>query len=149
MIRHFRALVLVLAAALWLCLVIFAQAPAPDITAAQTFTDATAGAAVWNPPTTGGASWRLTFNPTGFTAATLQVESSEDCSGAPCGTWTAVSSVNVINGSNPLVWTASPVVSETVAFRFNHPWLRVNVTSVTGTGTISTLLLGYRGTKPL
>jgi hypothetical protein len=120
-------------------------AQSPSVQQALTFTTTGPGAAVAN--YNGAASWRLTFTPTGFTAATVQVESAEDCSGSPCATWTAVNQSNVINGTNPVIWTASPVVSNTVAFKFNHPWLRVNVTSVTGTGSIQTLLLGYRGTK--
>jgi hypothetical protein len=124
-------------------------AQSPDIQASQTFTSTAPGAAVFNPATRGAASWRLTFNPTGFTAATVQVESAEDCGGTACATWTAINSANVTNGTNPVLWTASPVVSTTIAFKFNHPWLRVNVTSTTGTGSIKTLLLGYRGTKPI
>lgn len=123
------------------------HAQSPSVQPALTFTTTGPGAAVAN--YNGAASWRLTFTPTGFTAATVQVESAEDCSGSPCATWTAINQSNVINGTNPVFWTASPVVSNTVAFKFNHPWLRVDVTSVTGTGSIQTLLLGYRGTKPI
>ncbi len=127
---------------------LFAQNP--DVQSSQTFTTATTGAPVWNSPTIGAATWQLTFNATGFTAVTLQVETSEDCSGLPCGVWTAIPSVNVVQGTNPITWTStsSPPVNTTVVFQFAHPWYRVNVTGVTGTGTITTLLLGYRGTSP-
>ena len=126
------------------CLPVFCQ---PSIQQALTFTGTGTGAAIKN--SNGAESWRLTFTPTGFTAATVYVESAEDCSGTPCVTWTAINSVNVINGTNPVLWTASPVVSNTVAFKFNHPWIRVHVTAVTGAGTVRTLLLGYRGTLPI
>ena len=131
-----------------ICLSLFAQNP--DVQSVQTFTTATTGAPVWNSPTIGAATWQLTFNTTGFTAVTLQVETSEDCSGSPCGVWTAIPSVNVVQGSNPITWTStsSPPVNTTVVFQFAHPWYRVNVTSVTGTGTLTTLLLGYKGTSP-
>jgi len=128
------------------CLSAFAQT-GPDIQVPQTFIAATAGAAISNGGSTGAANFRLTFRPTGFTAATVQVETAEDCAGVACATWTAIASANVIQGSNPIVWAAtdSPPTSQTMAFVFTHPWYRVNVTHVTGVGTISTLLLGYRG----
>ena len=118
-----------------------------DLQFAYTFTSATPGPAIQNYG--GAASWRLTFTPSGFTAATVQVETAEDCSGSPCPTtWQAVPSSTVTNGANPVLWTASPVVSTTVAFKFHHPWFRINPTSVTGTGTLQVLLLGYKGVKP-
>ena len=128
------------------CLPAFTQT-GPDIQVPQTFIAATAGAAISNGGSTGAANFRLTFRPTGFTAATVQVETAEDCAGVACATWTAIASANVIQGSNPIVWTAtdSPPTSQTMAFVFTHPWYRVNVTHVTGVGMISTLLLGYRG----
>jgi hypothetical protein len=127
---------------------LFAQSP--NIQSASTFTSATPGPSVWNSPTTGVATWQLTFTATGFTAVTVQLESSEDCTGTPCGTWTAVSSTYVTQGTNPLTWssTASPPTNTTITLQFAHPWLRVNLTSATGTGTVNTLLLGYKGTTP-
>jgi hypothetical protein len=126
----------------------FAQAA--DIQASQTFTSATTGTAISNGGTMGAATWRLTFRPTGFTAASVQVESAEDCSGSPCSTWTAIAAANFIEGSNPVTWssTATPPTSQSSTFRFVHPWLRVHVNSVTGSGSIVTLLLGYRGSSP-
>ena len=140
--KHCRSLTF---AFLAFCVLIFAQSP--NIQQSWTFLGTGTSAAVSNAGVTGAASWRLSFRPTGFTAASVQVETAEDCSGSPCSTWTAIAAANFIEGVNPIVWTSSdsPPTSQTNAFVFTHPWYRVHVVSVSGSGSLTSLLLGYRG----
>lgn len=122
--------------------VLFAQ-NLPNCSQALTFTGIHAGAAI---PSTAGASqgcagWRLTWQVTGFTGATIQLEGSQDNF-----SWAAFSGALVVEGSNPTSW-ASSTVSNTIVVRASLPYVRVNVTGVTGTGSIKTLVLGYSGTS--
>jgi hypothetical protein len=123
--------------------VLFAQ-NLPNCSQALTFTGVHAGAAI---SSTAGASqgcagWRLTWQVAGsISAATIQLEGSQNNS-----TWAAFSGALVIEGSNPTSWT-SATVSNTIVVRASLPYVRVNVTGVTGTGSIKTLVLGYSGTS--
>ncbi len=111
-----------------------------------TFTSATTGAAISNANTaTPCASWRVTYNSTGFSALSIQLETSPDNS-----SWTAVtntvcsSSVQppcVIDGANPTTTTTNA----TFSVRAYGRYVRLNVTSVTGSGTITARVYGYKG----
>jgi len=97
--------------------------------------------------TTTGASagcvgWRLTWSVTGWTAMQIQIEGSQDNS-----SWAAFSgSTIVIEGSNPTNWT-SATASNTIVVRASQPYVRVNVVSKTGSGSVKTTLYGYIGTS--
>lgn len=116
----------------------------PNCSQALSFTAATPGAAI---NTTAGASagcagWRLTWVVTNFSAVTIQLEGSQDNS-----TWNAFAAGLVLEGSNPTSWTSS-TTSNTIVVRASLPFVRVNVTGVTGgPGTVNTTLLGYSGTS--
>lgn len=134
--KHTLLLLLVLGCVCW------AQST-PNCSQALTFTSATAGAAI---NTTAGAAagcagWRLTWSVTGFTAATVQFEGSQDNS-----SWAAFGSTLVQEGTNPTSWT-SGTTTNTIVVRASLPYVRVNITGVTGSGTIKTLILGYSGTS--
>lgn len=81
--------------------------------------------------------WRLTYKSTGFSALSLVVQSAPDSSGAP-GTW--VTFVGTVTGSNPNT-AIDQASTDLVAF---NPWVRVMLTSKTGTGTITGELYGCR-----
>ena len=89
----------------------------------------------------GCAGWRLTFSVTGFTGITISVQGSQDNV-----TFADFSSTVVLEGVNPTVWT-SATVSNTIVVRASLPYVRVNIASVTGTGSVKTTLLGYSGTS--
>lgn len=116
----------------------------PDCTQSTTFTTATHGASIQ--ATTGSpagcSTWRLTFWSTGFTGYTISLQSSQDNSTFADITTTG----DILEGTNPTIWTSATTDNSTV-IRAYFPYYRVNVGSVTGSGTIHALLLGYKGTS--
>jgi hypothetical protein len=120
----------------------FAQ-NSPNCSQSLTFTSNTPGAVIntISGASAGCAGWRLTFSVTGFTAVTIQIEGSQNDS-----SFSAFGSALVQEGSNPTSWTSS-TTSNTIVVRASLPYVRVNVTSVTGSGTVKTTLLGYSGTS--
>ena len=86
----------------------------------------------------GVLQWTLTYKSTGFSALSLRVESAPDNGGVP-GTWGAFSGT-LVNGVNPNTSTtqASTQLSGFV------PWIRVALSSKTGTGVITGELYGCR-----
>lgn len=116
----------------------------PNCSQALSFGSATPGTAIntISGAQAGCAGWRLTWSVTGFTAATIQLEGSQDNS-----SWSAFSGATIVlEGSNPTSWT-SATASNTIVVRASQPYVRVNITGVTGSGTIKTLILGYSGTS--
>lgn len=127
---------------------LFAQNPVPNCSQGTsssplTFTGVNHGPSV---STTTGAcagsiTWWLTWTSTGFTGYTIALQGSQDNV-----TFANVdSSLIQFSGSNPTTWTAATITNSIVA-RVSLPYLRVNVSSVTGSGTIKAQLLGYNGT---
>jgi hypothetical protein len=109
------------------------------------FTGSAAGQAI---NTTAGAAagcvgWRLTWSVSGFTAVTIQLEGSQAGS-----SYSAFSGAQLVEGSNPTSWTGS-TASNTIVVNASTPYIRVNVTHVTGTGQINSVLLGYSGLTAL
>lgn len=84
-------------------------------------------------------SWALTWNTTGFSGITIQLEGSDDGS-----TWVAYSgATQVIVGTNPssaLSGTTKVVATTHLAF------IRVDLTAATGTGVVKYQLYGSSGT---
>ena len=123
---------------------VFAFQGTPNCSQNLTFTSAIAGAsisAIQPGASNGCAGYRLTWQITGFTAATVQFEGSQDNS-----SWAAIDSSLVQEGTNPTMWT-SATKSNTIVVRCYLPFVRVNITGVTGTGTIKTTIFGYAGTS--
>lgn len=92
-------------------------------------------------------AWRVTYTTTGFSTVTVKFQTSPDNS-----SWTDVinsicsSSVQppcVTDGANPL---AAGVMGSS-SFRAYGKYVRVNVTSVTGSGTGQVVVYGYKGTS--
>ena len=109
-----------------------------------TFTGAGTGTVIntTSGSTAGCVGWRLTWSVTGFTAAQIQLEGSQDNS-----TFAAFTGSVVIEGSNPTNWTAA-TASNTIVVRASQPYIQVNVVSVGGgPGTVKTTLYGYVGTS--
>lgn len=119
------------------------QIPAPCSQSASLTTTGT-GTVI---PTTGSGSssgcvgWRLTWYVTGFSGLTIALQGSQDNS-----SWANIGSTYVQEGTNPTVWTSS-TGSNTIVVRAYFPYVRVNVSSVTGSGRVTWLLYGYPGTS--
>lgn len=84
--------------------------------------------------------WRISYNSQGFSALSIEVDSAPDSNGLP-GSW---SQFTVPEISNP-VQGINPNTNATGAssyFRGSPAWIRVNLTSITGTGSVSGVLYG-------
>jgi hypothetical protein len=86
--------------------------------------------------------WRYTYQSTGFSALSIVLQSAPDSAGAP-GVWVTMPGT-VTAGTNPQTATQGGLTSITVAANTNNPWVRINLTSVTGSGTILGRVMGYR-----
>jgi len=101
-----------------------------------------AGQAAGGPGTCGNNingvyEWRFNYKSTGFSALSVVVQSAPDNAGAP-GTW--VTFAGTVVGSNPNTATTQ-ASSNFIGF---FPWVRVLLSSVTGSGTITGQLYGCR-----
>jgi len=89
---------------------------------------------VFNNLTKGCTNWTVTYNSTGFSALSLTVQTAPNSSGSP-GTWATFTAAT---GTNPSTSTTQASATFTGYF----PFLRVNLSGLTGTGTVSGLLYG-------
>ena len=87
---------------------------------------------------TGCTFWSVSFNNTGFSALTLAVQSAPNSSGVP-GTFVTFAGTTV-SGSNPSTSTTSASWIGTGYY----PFVRVNLSGTTGSGTVSGNLYGWR-----
>lgn len=91
------------------------------------------------------ASWRVTYYSTGFSALSIQIETSPDNSAWTAVTNTVCSSTVqppcVIDGANP----TTDIGNQTFAVRAYGKYVRLNVTSKTGSGSIAATVYGYKG----
>jgi hypothetical protein len=117
--------------------------PAPDCVipfsftaAAQVTVNNTCGSFMAQP--SGVVTWALTYYSTGFSALSLVVQSAPDVNGTP-GTWGTFTGT-VAAGVNP---NTAITQAYTLLTGFN-PWVRVNLTSVTGSGKVTGQLYGWR-----
>ena len=122
------------------------NAQAPDCTQSLSLTHTGIAASVQANAGSGQgcATWALSFQVTGsITAVTIQIDGSDDNS-----TFAAIDSSLELDGTtNPLSWTSS-TKSARIVVRSYFPWAAVEITGLTGTGTVKTLLLGYKGSSP-
>lgn len=79
----------------------------------------------------------LTWNTTGFSALSIQLEGSDDST-----TWTAFSGSAVVTGSNPATTLSGAMV---INASTKIAYLRVNLTSATGTGGVNYQVFGVAG----
>src|SRR5260370_24947400 len=85
----------------------------------------------FNNQTLGCTSWVLTYNSNGFSALSMVIQSAPDAGNTP-GTWVTFAGA-VSSGVNPNTVTTQ---AQTVITGY-FPWIRVNLTSVTGSGSIA------------
>lgn len=125
-----------------------AQTQTPDCSqggSALTFTGAGNGPALV--ATTGGGAGcstiALTWYVTGFSAATIHLQGSQDNS-----SWADITSTALIlEGSNPTSWT-SGTTSNRIVVRAFLPYFRMTVDGLTGSGTVQGQIYGYKGSSP-
>jgi len=89
-------------------------------------------------------SWVFTYNSTGFSALSIQVEGAPDNNGVP-GTWAAIVAPALVSGSNP----STDIAYAAMTLQTNPPWVRVKLVSKTGTGSIKYQLTGTAGAGPV
>ena len=116
----------------------------PDVSQPFSFTTAANGPTQIN--TTGGpqgtSTWALTWSVVGFTAAEIHLQGSQDNATFADITTTAL----ILEGANPTSWT-SATTSNRMVVRSYLPYIRVRVDTLTGSGMVNTLLLGYKGSN--
>lgn len=121
-------------------------APAQTTPACQfrgSLTSATTGVPYTNNTTNPNCnSWALTWTSKGFTALTIQLEGADSSTGAYTA-FTGASTVQV--GTNPASTLSGTIIVQASS---TNAYLRVNVTSVTGTGKIDYQVYGYNGVTP-
>ena len=86
--------------------------------------------------------WRFSYQSTGFTGVSIQLEAAPDNSGSP-GTW-VIFPGSATSGTNPQTSLVGGLTSLVVTPAIVDPWIRINLTSVTGTGAIRGIVMGYR-----
>jgi len=90
----------------------------------------------------GAYGWTVAYTSFGFTAVSLAFQSAPDnATGTAPGTWSTVAVCGGTEclGINPNTATTSAITTTKVI----APWLRVNLTSKTGTGAVVGVLYGY------
>jgi len=92
--------------------------------------------------------WVVTYNSTGFSALSIQLDTANDVSGS-AGTF-ALSTGTVLEGANPSTAVNCQTTSN-CQFIINGyaPWVRLNFTSKTGTGTLTALAFGTTAPSPV
>jgi hypothetical protein len=125
----------------------FAQAPNCN-QLSQIVTTTGAGLTINNGTDIKCSVWRLMYFSQGFSALSIQIEVAQDNNGQPAAF--SVTPVNtasglVVAGTNP----ATSNTSSTITINGYFPWIRVNVTSVTGTGSIEWNLIGNSYISPV
>ncbi len=87
--------------------------------------------------------WTVTYNPAGFSGLSIQLETANNnAAGTSSGTF-ALSTGTVLEGANPSTAVNCQTTSN-CQFIINGyaPWVRLNLTSLTGTGTLNALAFG-------
>lgn len=82
--------------------------------------------------------WTLAYTANGFSALSIELDSAPDNNGTP-GSWVPFAGTT-ITGSNP----STNIQQNQATFTGFYPWVSVNVTSVTGSGTIKAVAYGYK-----
>lgn len=117
-----------------------AQTPtprAPDCNIAFTLT-AAAASNPYDNRQQGCTNWVITYTSSGFTVLSLAFQSSADTNGTPTA-WGSFAGT-VVTGINP----NTAITQATSTFTGYYPWLRVNLSGLTGTGTVRGLAYGWK-----
>jgi hypothetical protein len=93
----------------------------------------------YNNKTSGCTNWWLVLTNTGFSAVSVAIQDAADSSGV-AGSW-ANWQGTVVTGSNPATSTTFTLINVTGFY----PWVAVNAGTLTGSGTVTWSLYGYKG----
>ncbi len=96
------------------------------------------------------SEWTVTYNPAGFTGLSIQLETANNnAAGTSPGTF-ALSTGTVLEGANPST-AVNCQTTNGCQFIINGyaPWVRLNLTSLTGTGTLTALAFGTTAPSPV
>lgn len=123
------------------CLFVFAGAAALPAVAQQSCnilpitTTKTGRVGVFNNTTLQCAGWRFSYYSQGFSAVSIELDGAPDNNGSP-GTWAAIAATTpcTVAGTNPATNTASGTALFSNCY---FPWVSINVTLATGTGSIT------------
>lgn len=131
-----------------LCIPALAQTTkvAPDcvINFSFTATGSTSNSTCGN-NTLGISNWIVAYGSTGYSAVSLVVQSAPDVSGAP-GSWVTFAGTVYTSTQYPGSSGVNPntaITSANTGFAGYFPWMRVTLSSVTGTGKVSGSLYGF------
>lgn len=116
-----------------------------SFTATGSTSSLTCGAPNGVPNSPGIASWILVYSNTGFSAISLVVQSAPDNAGVP-GAWATFAGTVLTSAQYPGSTGANPntaLTSGFTGFAGYYPWMRVTLSSKTGTGTVKGNLYGY------
>lgn len=122
---------------------LFAQAAPCTFQATLTATGTGAGpAAYFDNRRLGCYQWRVNYSSTGFSGISIQIETAPDNGGVP-GSWSAFTGATVVtDGSNPSTSTNTA----TIGIHANSAWIRINLATATGTGTLIYQVWGANST---
>ena len=93
----------------------------------------------------GISSWILVYYVSGFSGISIVLQSAPDNAGVP-GSWGTFAGTVLTNTQYPGSSGTNPNTATTSAFTGfagYYPWMRVNLTSITGTGKVIGALYGY------
>jgi hypothetical protein len=91
----------------------------------------------------GCVNWTMFYTSTGFSALSIQIEQAPDSSEQP-GSWVVWPATQVGTGTHPM----TAITNQAISVQGFAPWVRWNITSVTGTGKIKGMLLGWKANTP-
>lgn len=138
--KRFLLILLALAASAWAQQQQPSQARKPDCLLYFTLTQSTLNSAFISNATVGCYTWSVSYISNGFSGETVTVQSAPDASGVP-GTWTTFvgGAGSPTVGTNPM----TAITYSSVQLLGYNPWVRVNLSGLTGTGTVQGIISGF------
>jgi hypothetical protein len=120
--------------------IVHAQVPVPCMASGQ-YT-ATGVSATIDNRRTGCYQWRVSYNSTGFSGISVQLEYAPDNNGVP-GSWSVFTGSVVTDGSNPSTSTNTA----TIGIHSNAAWVRLNLVTAIGSGALTYQIWGANSTS--
>lgn len=87
--------------------------------------------------------WYANYSVSGFSTVTVTLQTAPNASGAP-GTWATFANQSIVTGSNPSTITNTPPAATYVSLNGYGAWVRVLLSSVTGSGIVTGAVYGWR-----
>ena len=89
---------------------------------------------------TGCTTWAVSYSISGFSSITIALQGAANNNGVP-GSWLTFPNQTIGTGSNPNTLTTGAAFLWLNGY---NPWVRVNLTSATGSGVVTGSAFGYR-----